>query len=234
MTPALFTQMLIGRPSPNNTSPSSCTDRSEARSSARVLTTEPGASAAIRSTAAAPFFGFRTGMITSAPARASRRAISSPRPSLAPVTSASFPPRLGMSMFAFVRAIRISFRTKVFEFRSHVEPRLAQSCQRERAPFRDQLSTDYQSPFGRGQLDLAVTAVASTDRKAALGGPSRSKVQARFAGEFDCAEAAGEVGAEPDRGVRSRTPAVVRDHQGHVTDLAADCLGAKSVAGFGK
>src|SRR5580693_1609659 len=109
-------------------------------------------------------------MITSAPATASRRAISSPRPSLAPVTSASFPRRLGMSIFAFLRAIRMSFRTLVFEFRSNLESLLAQSCQSERAPFRDQLSTDYQSPLG--QLDLTVTAAASTDRAAA---PRRTK-----------------------------------------------------------
>ena len=151
MTPALFTQMLIGRPSPNNTSPSWCTDRSEARSSARVLTSESGATAAIRSTAAAPFFGFRTGMITSAPAIASRRAISSPRPSLAPVTRASFPRRLGMSMFAFVRAIRISVHTFVFEFRAYVKPDGSMLTE-GRVPFRDRLSTDYQSPSGRGHL----------------------------------------------------------------------------------
>src|ERR1700733_3206870 len=90
-------------------------------------------------------------MITSAPATASRRRISSPRPSLAPVTSASLPRRLGMSIFAFLRAIRMSFRTLVFELRSNLESPLAQSCQGERAPFRDQLSTDYQSPLGRGR-----------------------------------------------------------------------------------
>jgi hypothetical protein len=75
---------------------------------------------------------------------------------------------------------------------SSPQPRLAQSCPRERAPFRDQLSTDYQSPFGRGQLDLAVTAVAST-------GESTGGLD--FPGEFDCTEAAAEVGADLDRGV---------------------------------
>src|ERR1700689_1874368 len=54
-----------------------------------------------------------------------------------------------------------------------------------RAPFRDQLSTDCQSPFGRDQLDLAVTAAASTDRAAA---PRRTKPVENFGGEREGAE----------------------------------------------
>jgi diguanylate cyclase (GGDEF)-like protein/PAS domain S-box-containing protein len=50
----------------------------------------------MRSAAVAPLAGLRTGMITSAPARARRPAMTNPIPSLAPVTTASFPDRAGM------------------------------------------------------------------------------------------------------------------------------------------
>jgi hypothetical protein len=53
------------------------------------------------------FFGLRTGMVTSDPAIANRRAISRPRPSLAPVTTASFPSRSGIAISICLRVIVI-------------------------------------------------------------------------------------------------------------------------------
>jgi hypothetical protein len=65
-----------------------------------VATWARGAAARMRSSAAAPLRGLRIGSTRSAPAAASLMAICSPSPSLAPVTTASFPAWSGISYVA--------------------------------------------------------------------------------------------------------------------------------------
>lgn len=98
MTPALLMSMSTGRPSASTRSAKSATASSEARSSRRTERDAAGTVARMRAAAASPLPTVRTGMRTSAPARASRAAISTPTPSLAPVTIASFPVRSGTGM----------------------------------------------------------------------------------------------------------------------------------------
>ena len=97
ITAALLIKMSTGRPSPRSLSLSALTDSRDARSRSVVVTVARGAAARMRSTAAAPLRGLRTGSTRSAPAEASLVAICSPSPSLAPVTTASFPAWPGSS-----------------------------------------------------------------------------------------------------------------------------------------
>ncbi|MDQ0735071.1 hypothetical protein QFZ50_001534 [Arthrobacter agilis] len=82
-----------GRPSAVRVVTRSATDSSDDRSKDRVLTLAPSTAARIRCAAASPLTWLRTGMMTSAPAPASRVAMTVPMPSLAPVTTARVPVR---------------------------------------------------------------------------------------------------------------------------------------------
>ncbi|SHT38612.1 apolipoprotein N-acyltransferase [Mycobacteroides abscessus subsp. abscessus] len=80
-------------------------DTNDDKSSSASVRCARGCSARILETAACPLRRFRTGMNTSAPAPASFIAISSPIPSLAPVTTARCPDRSGMSTSYGVRGM---------------------------------------------------------------------------------------------------------------------------------
>ena len=95
MTPALLIRMWIGRPSSRRVAPSAAVEAREDRSSSRSDTAAAGVCSRIAAIAAWPLRGLRTGRTTSAPAAASLRAIPSPMPSLAPVTTARLPVRSG-------------------------------------------------------------------------------------------------------------------------------------------
>ena len=97
MTPALLIRMSIG-PALCGRACRRAPPRSPARTgrAARVETFAPGRPTRICSAAFSPLAGVRTGITTSAPARARRVAMTRPMPSLAPVTTASFPARSGI------------------------------------------------------------------------------------------------------------------------------------------
>ena len=92
------------------------TDACEARSSATSSSEASGALARISSTAAAAFSWLRTAITTCAPFAASCRAVSSPSPPLAPVTTAVRPCWSGMSAALQLMTILLnecSFRSQV-------------------------------------------------------------------------------------------------------------------------
>ena len=91
ITPALLISMSIRGWSAAIPAANPRTDSSAARSSTRASTAASGVSAVIRSRAASPLARSRAVITTVAPAAASARAVSRPRPLLAPVTTARRP-----------------------------------------------------------------------------------------------------------------------------------------------
>jgi hypothetical protein len=97
MTPALLTSMSTAGCLSTISAAARLTESSEARSRSTISREARGCEARMSLRARSTFCRLRAAMTTWAPAPASALEVSRPRPMLAPVTTATFPLRSGMS-----------------------------------------------------------------------------------------------------------------------------------------